>query len=68
MIGCGALMAVMLSRKGPTGRWSRYEFLVIAIIINIFLFIYFLSMRCYVCRWRMRRRSKTSGTWRAQRL
>jgi hypothetical protein len=60
MIGCGALMAVILSGKGPTGRWSRYEFLVIIIVVV------FLNMCCYICRWRMMRRSKTSGTWRAR--
>jgi hypothetical protein len=26
MIGCGALMAMILSGKGLTGRWSRYGF------------------------------------------
>jgi hypothetical protein len=32
-------MAVILSGKGPTGRWSRYGVLVIAVIIIILFFM-----------------------------
>jgi hypothetical protein len=39
MIGCGVLMVVASSRRGPTERWRKYIFDYICILFIVIIYI-----------------------------